>query len=242
MSPASTAPSPRAATQQQTWQGIAALIDHTLLRPDATRAEILKLCGEAAHFHFNAVFVHPSYVAVAAAILRDTSVKVGTPIGFPQGATLTTVKRFEALEALRLGAEELDMVINIGALKSGCAEFVASDICAVTEVAHDAGAIVKVILETCLLTREEKIQACELSLAAGADFVKTSTGLAGGGATVEDVKLMRSIVGNRAGVKASGGIRTAAEVRSMLEAGANRIGTSSGVSIMRELSAPSLSG
>src|SRR5690348_16223381 len=119
MSPASTAPSPRAATQQQTWQGIAALIDHTLLRPDSTRTEILKLCGEAAHFHFNAVFVHPSYVAVAAAILRDTSVKVGTPIGFPQGATLTTVKRFEALEALRLGAEELDMVINIGALKPG---------------------------------------------------------------------------------------------------------------------------
>lgn len=216
------------------------MIDHTLLRPDATRPQIVRLCEEAAHFRFNAVFVHPSYVAVAAAILRDTHVKVGTPIGFPQGATLTTVKRFEALEALRLGAEELDMVLNVGALKSGCAEFVGSDICAVAEVAHDAGAILKVILETCLLTREEKIRACELSLAAGADFVKTSTGLAGGGATVEDVKLMRSIVGSRAGVKASGGIRTSGEMSAMIEAGANRIGTSAGVSILRALGAPAL--
>jgi deoxyribose-phosphate aldolase len=132
------------------------------------------------------------------------------------------------------------MVLNIGALKSGCAEFVGSDICAVVEVAHDAGALVKVILETCLLTREEKIQACELSVAAGADFVKTSTGLAGGGATVEDVNLMRSIVGTRAGVKASGGIRTSAEMNAMIEAGANRIGTSAGVAILRELGAPAL--
>lgn len=222
----------------QSWLAIAGLIDHTLLRPEATRDEIIRLCEEAAHFRFNAVFVHPSYVAVAAAALRDTPVKVGTPIGFPQGATLTTVKRFEALEAVRLGAQELDMVLNIGALKSGCAEFVASDICAVVKAAHDAGAILKVILETCLLTHGEKIQACELSLAAGADFVKTSTGLAGGGATVEDVKLLRSIVGKRAGVKASGGVRTAAEVQAMLAAGANRIGTSSGVTIVRELGAP----
>ena len=239
MSRASIAAEPTRATQD--WLATAQLIDHTLLRPDATRPEIIRLCEEAAHFRFNAIFVHPSYVAVAAAVLRDKQVKVGTPIGFPQGATLTTVKRFEALEALRLGAEELDMVLNVGALKSGCTEFVASDICAVTEVAHEAGAIVKVILETCLLTREEKIQACELSLAAGADFVKTSTGLAGGGATIEDVKLMRSIVGKRAGVKASGGIRTATEINTMLAAGANRIGTSSGVSIMRELGAPALS-
>lgn len=240
MPPASIASQPRTASRQESWQATAALIDHTLLRPDAVRAQIVKLCEEAAHFRFNAVFVHPSYVALAAAILRDTQVKVGTPIGFPQGATLTTVKRFEALEAVRLGAEELDMVLNIGALKSGCAEFVGSDICAVVEVAHDAGALVKVILETCLLTREEKIQACELSVAAGADFVKTSTGLAGGGATVEDVNLMRSIVGTRAGVKASGGIRTSAEMNAMIEAGANRIGTSAGVAILRELGAPAL--
>ncbi len=220
------------------WRAIARVIDHTLLRPEATRAQIIRVCEEAVHFGFNAVFVHPSYVAVAGKILRDTPVKVGTPIGFPQGATLTTVKRFEALEALRLGAHELDMVLNIGALKSGCAEFVGSDICAVVEVAHDAGAIVKVILETCLLTRDEKIQACELAVAAGADFVKTSTGLAGGGATVDDVKLMRSVVGKRTGVKASGGIRRAAELQAMLEASANRIGTSSGVAIMAELGAP----
>ncbi len=222
------------------WKTAAQLIDHTLLRPEATRAQIVRVCEEAVHFGFNALFVHPSYVAVAVKILRDTPVKVGTPIGFPQGATLTTVKRFEALEALRLGAQELDMVLNIGALKSGCAEFVGSDICAVVEVAHDAGAIVKVILETCLLTREEKIRACELSTAAGADFVKTSTGLAGGGATVDDVKLMSSIVGKRIGVKASGGIRSAAELQAMFEAGAHRIGTSSGAAIMAELGAPAL--
>ena len=231
----------KTAPAQSTWLSIAQRIDHTLLRPDATRPQILRLCQEAIHFHFNAVFVHPSYVAAAAAMLRDSEVKVGTPIGFPQGATLTTVKRFEALETLRLGAQELDMVLNIGALKSGCDEFVGSDICSVAEAAHDAGAILKVIFETCLLTREEKIKACELSVAAGADFVKTSTGLAGGGATVEDVKLMRSVVGNRAGVKAAGGIRTAAEVQAMLDAGANRIGTSSGVAIMRELGAPDFS-
>ena len=231
----------KTAPAQSTWLSIAERIDHTLLRPEATRPQIIRLCEEAMHFRFNAVFVHPSYVAVAAAMLRDTTVKVGTPIGFPQGATLTTVKRFEALEAARLGAQEFDMVLNIGALKSGCYEFVGSDICAVAEAAHDSGAILKVILETCLLTREEKIKACELSVAAGADFVKTSTGLAGAGATIEDVKLMRSIVGKRAGVKAAGGIRTAAEIRAMVDAGANRIGTSSGVVIMAELGAPAFS-
>ena len=230
-----TAPAPG------TWLSVAQLIDHTLLRPEATRPQVTRLCEEATHFRFNAVFVHPSYVAMAAAMLRDTTVKVGTPIAFPQGATLTTVKRFEALQAVRLGARELDMVLNVGALKSGCYEFVGSDICTVAEAAHDSGAILKVILETCLLTREEKIKACELSVAAGADFVKTSTGLAGGGATVEDVQLMRSIVGNRAGVKASGGIRTANEIHTMLDAGANRIGTSSGVAIMGELGAPAFS-
>ena len=231
----------KTAPAQSAWPSIAQRIDQTLLRPEATRPQIIRLCEEAMHFRFHAVFVHPSYVAIAAAMLRDTTVKVGTPIGFPQGATLTTVKRFEALEAVRLGAHELDMVLNIGALKSGCYEFVGSDICAVAEVAHDSGAILKVIFETCLLTHEEKVKACELSVAAGADFVKTSTGLAGGGATVEDVQLMRSIVGNRAGVKASGGIRTASEIQAMLGAGANRIGTSAGVSIMGELGAPAFS-
>lgn len=218
---------------------MARLIDHTLLRPETTREQVVEVCREAIHYGFASVFVHPWQVPLAADILRRTQVKAGTPIGFPQGATLSSVKRFEALEALRAGAGELDMVINVGALKSGATDLVQSDIRGVIEVAHDARVILKVILETGLLTREEKILACELCVAAGADFVKTSTGLAGG-ATVEDVKLLRATVGNRARVKASGGIRTLAELNMMVEAGADRIGTSSAVRIMQELDAPAM--
>lgn len=222
-----------------TWSAVARLIDHTLLKPETTASQVGQLCQEAAHYGFATVFVHPSYVALAAGILRGTGIKVGTPIGFPQGATLASVKRFEALAVLREGAGELDMVLNVGALKSGFRELVEADIRGVVEVAHGAGVILKVILETTLLTTEEKILACELSVVAGADFVKTSTGLVGG-ATVEDVRLLRSTVRERARVKASGGIRTAGELFAMVAAGADRIGTSAGAAIVREMGAPEI--
>jgi deoxyribose-phosphate aldolase len=228
---------PAAAISLKDWHAVASLIDHTLLKPEATRDQVVQICRDALHYGFATVFVHPWHVESAAQRLRGTAVKTGTPIGFPQGATLSTVKRFEAAEALRRGAGELDMVMNVGALKSGAPELVEADIRSVVEVAHAAGVILKVILETALLTREEKIIACELSVAAGADFVKTSTGLIGG-ATVEDVALMRSVVGKRARVKASGGIRTLADLTAMLGAGADRIGTSASVTIIRELGAP----
>jgi deoxyribose-phosphate aldolase len=218
------------------WQAVANSIDHTLLKPEAAREQIVLLCDEAASFNFAAVCVNPWWIGLAASILRGTPVKVATTIGFPLGANHTTVKRFEAEEAIRLGAQELDMVMNIGALKSGDRQAVQNDIAAVAEVARAGGAILKVILETPLLTLEEKILSCELSLAGRADFVKTATGFFGG-ATVDDVSLMRGVVGHRAGVKASGGIRTAAVAQAMIEAGANRLGTSSGVAIVRELGA-----
>jgi deoxyribose-phosphate aldolase len=218
------------------WQTVASAIDHTLLKPEAGREQIVHLCDEAAAFSFAAVCVNPWWIGLAASVLRGTPVKVATTIGFPLGANHTTVKRFEAEEAIRLGAHELDMVMNIGALKSGDRQAVKNDIAAIAEVAHGGGAILKVILETPLLTLEEKILSCELSLAAKANFVKTATGFFGG-ATVDDVSLMRGVVGHRAGVKASGGIRTAAVAQAMIEAGANRLGTSSGVAILRELGA-----
>jgi deoxyribose-phosphate aldolase len=218
------------------WQVIASAIDHTLLKPEASREQIVHLCDEALSFGFAAVCVNPWWIGLAASVLGGTSVKVAATIGFPLGANHSTVKRFEAEEAIRLGAQELDMVINIGALKSGDRQAVKNDIAAVAEVAHGGGAILKVILETPLLTLEEKILSCELSLAVKADFVKTATGFFGG-ATVDDVTLMRGVVGHRAGVKASGGIRTAAVAQTMIEAGANRLGTSSGVAIVRELGA-----
>jgi deoxyribose-phosphate aldolase len=220
----------------QDWHAAARYIDHSLLYPETSQAQVTRLCQEALHYGFPAVFVHPSYVELAAGVLRGSPVKVGTPIGFSQGATLTAVKRFEAQEVLRLGAGELDMVMNVGALKSGQRELVQADIRSVVEIAHQAGVLLKVILETTLLTRDEKTLACEL---AGADFVKTSTGLVGG-ATVEDVALMRSAVVGRARVKASGGVRTVADLAAMVRAGADRIGTSSGLNIMRELGAPEL--
>ena len=226
--------------QTRGWQAIANCIDHTLLKPEASQEQIVRLCEEASSFAFAAVCVNPWWVGVAASLLRGTAVKVATTIGFPLGANHTTVKRFEAGEAIRMGAQELDMVMNIGALKSRERQSVQNDIAAVAAVAHARGAILKVILETPLLSLEEKILSCELSLAGKADFVKTATGFFGG-ATVADVSLMRGVVGERAGVKASGGIRTAADAEAMILAGANRLGTSSGVAIVRELGAGELS-
>jgi deoxyribose-phosphate aldolase len=223
------------------WRSAAAIIDHSLvLKPETTREQVVNLCEEAAHYGFNSVFVNSAWVTTAIAILHGTSVKVGTTIGFPFGAYLTTAKRFEANEVLRLGAGELDMVMNVGALKSGLRELVELDIRGVVEIARGGGAVVKVILEMPLLTRDEKRLACELAVVAGADFVKTATGLFGG-ATLEDVTLMRAVVGDRAHVKAAGGVRTPKDLAAMVGAGADRIGTSSGVQIVRELGAPELS-
>jgi len=220
------------------WQAAAWCIDHTLLRPEATRAQVVQLCHEAAQYGFACVMVNPAWVSLCAHRLRGTPVKTGTVIGFPLGASLTTAKRVEAQECLRLGADELDMVIDIGALKSGEHALVETEIRTLAETCHQAGAILKVILECALLTTQEKEIACQLAVGAGADFVKTSTGFSAGGATVEDVALMRRVVGSRCGVKAAGGVRTAADFAALLKAGADRIGTSSSVSIMRELGAP----
>lgn len=220
------------------WQSVARIIDHTLLRPEATADQMAQLCREALEYSFASVCVNPCNVAAASSLVQGSKSRVCTVIGFPLGATLTTIKRLEAFEVIRLGAEELDMVLNIGALKAANHVAVQTDIQAVAEVAHDGGAILKVILETALLTAEEKSTACELAVAAGADFVKTSTGFSSGGATRDDVALMRRVVGNRARVKASGGIRTAADVAAMVSAGADRIGASASVAIVRELGAP----
>jgi len=219
------------------WTEVAHLIDHSRIQPDVTRPQVISLCEEALHFGFASVFVNPTHVAVVASLLRSSAVKIGSTVGFPLGANLTSTKRAEAADLVLLGTQELDMVINIAALKAKERMLVENDIRAVAEVAHGAGAILKVILETCLLTVDEKILACELAVAAGADFVKTSTGLNGAGATVDDVALMRGVVGSRAGVKAAGGIRTAEGLAAMVKAGANRIGTSSGLQIMQELGA-----
>src|SRR5207248_8079245 len=224
---------------QLEWRSVATIIDHTLLAPATTQQQILDLCQQAVQYGFACIFVNPTYAALAVSLLDGSNVRVGTPVGFPLGASLTTTKRQEALGAIRLGVSELDMVINIGALKSGDRNLVQNDIKAVADVTRDAGTILKVIIEAGLLTLEEKIIACELSVAGGADFVKTSTGFLDGGATADDVALMRGVVGDRAGVKASGGLHTLHDVLAMIHAGANRIGTSSGIAIMRELGAPS---
>jgi deoxyribose-phosphate aldolase len=209
----------------------AKLIDHTLLKAEATKEQLVKLCEEAREYGFASVCVNPVWVKTAAEELKGSDVKVCTVIGFPLGASTAAVKAAETADAIQNGAEEVDMVLAIGLLKSGAEEAVEADIRAVVEAA-DSKAIVKVIIETSLLTEEEKVRACELSLRAGANFVKTSTGFSTGGATVEDVALMRKVVGDKAGVKASGGIRDLNDLRAMAEAGANRIGASSGVKIM----------
>jgi deoxyribose-phosphate aldolase len=202
------------------------------LKPYATKEDIIKLCEEAKEHNFYAVCVNPYRVKLAKEQLKETDIKVASVIGFPLGATPTEVKVFEAKKALEDGADELDVVINIGALKDKDYEYVKKDIAEVVKVAHEKGAIVKVIIETCYLTNEEKEIACKLAMEAGADFVKTSTGFGSEGATVEDVRLMRNVVGDKLGVKAAGGIRTYEKAIAMIEAGANRIGTSSGVKIV----------
>ena len=213
---------------------VAALIDHTLLKPEVTRRDIDRICGEAIQRRFASVCVNPVFVPRVAAKLRDTPVKTCTVIGFPLGANLTSTKVAEAKAAIKEGAQELDMVIHIGALKAGDDELVAADIHAVVSAAHHGKAICKVIIETCLLISEEKERACKLAVEAGADFVKTSTGFSSAGATIEDVVLMRRIVGPKVGVKASGGVRSLNELLKMVEAGATRIGTSGGVKLVEE--------
>lgn len=209
---------------------IAAMIDHTLLKPEATPAQIEKLCAEAAEYHFASVCVNPVYIPLAARLLKGTGVKVCCVVGFPLGAIAPEQKAAEAASCAAMGAEELDMVIHVGAAKAGDWALVQRDIEGVVKAA--AGHTVKVIIETCLLTDEEKVKACEAAKAAGAHFVKTSTGFSTGGATTHDIALMRKTVGPEMGVKASGGIRDYATAMAMIEAGANRIGASAGISIV----------
>lgn len=213
---------------------IASLIDHTLLKAEATAPQIEQLCKEAAEYNFASVCVNPAWVSLAAKQLENSEVKVCTVIGFPLGAATSETKAFETSDAIEKGAGEIDMVLNIGALKSGLEDVVKSDVEAVVAAAKGK-AIVKVILEVCLLTDEEIKLASRLSKEAGADFVKTSTGFSTGGATVESVRLMREAVGPELGVKASGGVRSLEDVEQMVEAGATRIGASSGVQIMQGL-------
>ena len=216
---------------------IAALIDHTLLKPQATEADVRRLCQEAWHYQFAAVCVNPYWVSLVAADLAASPVRVATVIGFPLGASTTAVKVAETETAIDHGAHEIDMVLNIGELCGRNLQAVQNDIRAVVTAAHARGALVKVILETALLTDQQKTAACQLSQQAGADFVKTSTGFSTGGATVHDVELLRRTVGQAMGVKASGGIRTLEDLQAMRTAGANRIGTSAGVHIMETLAA-----
>jgi deoxyribose-phosphate aldolase len=213
---------------------VAALIDHTLLKQDATRAEIETLCREAAEFKFATVCINPTWVSLAAKLLRGSGVGVCTVVGFPLGATTIDVKQYETRRVIFDGAAEVDMVINIGALKSGDVRTVERDIEGVASTCRDAGVLSKVIIETALLTDEEKITASTLAKAAGADYVKTSTGFAKAGATPEDVALMRRVVGPEMGVKAAGGVRDYEQLKAMQAAGATRVGASAGVKIIRE--------
>ncbi len=217
-------------------QEIARVIDYTLLKSTATKQDIMGLCEDARRYAFCAVIVPQSYVSLTSSLLRESSVRVGTVVGFPLGSSSSEAKAFAALTALRQGAREIDMVMNIGALKSGDYDFVFKDIQTVLHaVRRCRGSVLKVIINTPYLTHEEKVDAAGIVKRAGADFVKTSTGFGPGGATIEDVKLIRAVVGTRMGVKAAGGIRTLEQVTDLLEAGADRIGTSSGAEIMREL-------
>ncbi len=219
------------------WSNLAAVIDHTLLKPEATRTQVENLCDEAIRYRFACAMINPVWVSAAATLLAGTGIPIGVVLGFPLGATLASTLRQEASALIRLGARELDMVLSIGQLKSGDFAAVERNIRGVAEVAHHHGAIVKVILETCLLSVEEKLRASEIAIAAGTDFLKTSTGFSTGGATTADVALLRGVAGARCGVKASGGIRSLADAKAMLEAGATRIGASASVSIVRELGA-----
>ncbi|MGC9158331.1 MAG: deoxyribose-phosphate aldolase [Terracidiphilus sp.] len=216
-------------------QSLAAVIDHTLLKAEATRTQIENLCDEAIRYRFACVMVNPIWVSTAVGVLSGSGIPVGAVINFPLGASLVSTICHEASALIRLGARELDMVIPIGRLKSGNYQAVEHTIRTVATVAHHQGTLLKVILETSLLSVEEKLRGAEISIQAGADFIKSSTGFTAGGATPADVALMRGVAGGRCGVKASGGIRTVADVRALLEAGANRIGASSSVAILREL-------
>ncbi|WP_404403967.1 deoxyribose-phosphate aldolase [Jeotgalibacillus malaysiensis] len=217
---------------------IAKMIDHTLLKPEATKEQITKLCEEAAEHGFMSVCVNPYWVKLSAELLHSTDVKVCTVIGFPLGASATETKAFETKQAIEDGATEVDMVINIGALKSGDFDTVKQDIQAVTAAAKGK-ALSKVIIETSLLTEEEKVKACKLAVEAGTDYVKTSTGFSGGGATPEDIALMRKTVGPDLGVKASGGVRSAEDAQAMIDAGATRLGASAGIKIVQGQTADS---
>jgi len=219
---------------RQVASDLGAMIDHTLLKPDATAEQVVQLCLEARQYQFASVCLNPCWVALAAHELHGSSVPVCTVVGFPLGATLPEVKAFEAQRCIADGAREVDMVINIGALKSRDYRLVAHDISAVVQAAHSCRVLVKVIIETSLLTDEEKVEACALAQAAGADYVKTSTGFSTGGATASDIALMRRVVGPGIGVKASGGIRSAADAQAMIAAGATRIGASASVKIVQE--------
>ncbi|AGX05572.1 MULTISPECIES: deoxyribose-phosphate aldolase [Bacillaceae] len=217
---------------------VAKMIDHTLLKADATKEQIEVLCSEAKEYSFASVCVNPAWVSYASELLEGSGVDVCTVIGFPLGASTPEVKAFETKNAIENGATEVDMVINIGALKSGSSDLVEADIRAVVEAAKGK-ALTKVIIETSLLTEDEKVLACELAVKAGTDFVKTSTGFSTGGATVEDIRLMRKTVGPEIGVKASGGVRSTEDAQQMIEAGATRIGASSGVAIVNGLTSDS---
>jgi deoxyribose-phosphate aldolase len=219
-------------TKELTSAQIAKFIDHTLLKPEASDAQITKLCEEAAKYKFASVCVNAANAALCAKLLKGSDVKVCCVVGFPLGATLSSVKAFETEKVIADGASEVDMVLNIGAMKSGDFKLVKNDVMAVVKAAHEHKVLVKVIIETCLLTDDEKVKACQLCKEAGADFVKTSTGFNTGGATLTDVALMRKTVGPDMGVKAAGGVRTRDDVLAMIEAGATRIGTSGGVKIM----------
>lgn len=208
-------------------------IDHTLLKPEATEADIKKLCAEAREYHFYSVCVNSSFVELASMELAESDTEVCAVVGFPLGAMELNSKAFEADQACLHGATEIDMVLHVGALKEGRYMYVTNDIAAIVSVAADYDAKVKVILETCLLTKDEIVKACQLAVEAGADFVKTSTGFSTGGATAEDVALMRATVGNRAQVKASGGIRDIEKAKEMIAAGADRLGTSASIAIVQ---------
>lgn len=208
-------------------------IDHTLLKSEATAAQIEKLCAEAREYDFFSVCINSYYVKKAVSLLQGSNTKVCTVVGFPLGASTMETKRFEAMKAIAEGAREIDMVLNISAVKSGEWQYALDDMSSLAQVCHQQGSLLKVILETCLLTEEEKKKACELAVKGQVDFVKTSTGFSTSGATVQDVKLMRSIVGKDMGVKASGGIRDAATAKIMIEAGATRLGTSASVEIVK---------
>lgn len=212
---------------------LASYIDHTLLKQNATSEQIIQLCLEAKEYQFASVCINPTHVRLSAELLRNSGVKVCTVIGFPLGANTTATKVFETQDAIQNGATEIDMVINIGALKSGDYTLVSKDIAEIANATHNGGAILKVIIETCLLSDEEKVIACLLAKQAGADYVKTSTGFSTAGATLEDVALMRKVVGPDMGVKAAGGIRNLDDAEKMIEAGATRLGASAGVQIMQ---------